>query len=93
MLQQHKWQYLAAIALTALFMACGSKKGEEAKDGFFAAKAAKAYYEQLVKGKFDAYFLFFQKKSDTLNTSKEFVLIIFENVYFEDALFLFLLFD
>jgi len=27
-----------------------------------------------------------------LNTSKEFVLIIFENVYFEDALFLFLLF-
>lgn len=55
MLQQHKWQYLAAIAFTALFMACGSKKGEEAKDGFFAAKAAKAYYEQLVKGKFDAF--------------------------------------
>ena len=51
------------FVLSFLFMACGKKK--EVDQGELAGRAAKLYYEQLLKGQYDA-FLGGENRSDKL---------------------------
>ena len=50
-----KWMILPFLFASALLLAaCGSKK-EEVDQGELAARAARLYYEQLLKGKYEAF--------------------------------------
>ena len=50
-----KWMILPFLFASALLLAaCGSKK-EEVDQGEQAARAARLYYEQLLKGKYEAF--------------------------------------
>lgn len=50
-----KWMMLPFLFVSALLLAaCGSKK-EEVDQGELAARAARLYYEQLLKGKYEAF--------------------------------------
>lgn len=50
-----KWMMLPFLFASALLLAaCGSKK-EEVDQGELAARAARLYYEQLLKGKYEAF--------------------------------------